>query len=138
MGYLPLESSTASAMVADAENRLLASIASHPDHVLRPLFPLIITRRPGLRRRPCTRLLPAHKGRQQLHPAYSIPNPPTSPLMLFFALFDDFQFNHNRCNILVIYYYFLCIFSTNICFVVELRFVDQHAYIIIKCICTQC
>ena len=57
---------------------------------------------------PSTRLLPAHKGRHQLHPAYSLPNLPTSPLMLFFALFDDFQFNHNRCNILVIYYYFLC------------------------------
>src|SRR6218665_2721136 len=55
---------------------------------------------------PSTRLFHPHEGRHQFHPTYSLPKPPTSPLMLFFALFDDFQFNHNRCNILVIYYYF--------------------------------
>ena len=43
----------AAAMAADAENRLLASVLIISHHqVLRPLFPPIIIRRPGMRRRP--------------------------------------------------------------------------------------
>ena len=59
-------------------------------------------------------------------------------LSVFFALFFHLEFNHNRCYILFrpIYYYFLCIFLPTFSFVVDLRFADRHAYIIIKQIYT--
>jgi len=62
MGYLPAQSPMAAAMVADAENRLLASVDSRPDHVLTPLFPPIIIRCPDLRHRPRDFSLPPKDG----------------------------------------------------------------------------
>ena len=38
-------------MVDVADRRLLAAVIHSSDHVLRPLVPPVITRRPGLRRR---------------------------------------------------------------------------------------
>src|SRR6218665_297052 len=43
--------STEPPLVDVAERRLLAAVIHSSDHVLRPLFPPVITRRPGLRRR---------------------------------------------------------------------------------------
>src|SRR6218665_327666 len=52
MGYLPQEFPDVGDLVVDvAERRLLAAVIHSSDHVLRPLFPPVITRRPGLRRR---------------------------------------------------------------------------------------
>ena len=58
MGYLLLHTIDASAMVADAENRFLAAVSSCSNHVLRPVFPPLIERRPGLRSRPHNFTLP--------------------------------------------------------------------------------
>ena len=64
-GYLPPDSPDSAALVAEAEHgfylvfrrpwaepRLLASIVLWPQHVLRPLFPPVLTRRPGVCPRP--------------------------------------------------------------------------------------
>lgn len=51
MGYLLPDSPDAAALIAKAESRLLASVALRSHHVLRPLFPLVLTQRPGLH--PC-------------------------------------------------------------------------------------
>src|SRR6218665_2499948 len=51
MGYLPREFPDVGELVDVAERRLLAAVIHSSDHVLRPLFPRVITRRPGLRRR---------------------------------------------------------------------------------------
>jgi len=58
MGYLPPHTIDASAMVADGEDRLLAAVSSCSNHVLRPVFPPLIERRPGLRPRPHNFTLP--------------------------------------------------------------------------------
>src|SRR6218665_979293 len=58
MGYLQPNTSDALAMVADAEDRLLAAVSSCPNHVLRPVFSPLIERRPGLRPRPHNFTLP--------------------------------------------------------------------------------
>ena len=52
MGYLPLHTVDASAMVADADDRFLAAVSFCPNHVLRPVFTPMIERRPGLKPRP--------------------------------------------------------------------------------------
>src|SRR6218665_368964 len=52
MGYLPRETPEAAVLVGDAEDGLLAAVASCSAHVLRPIFPPLIARRPGLRPRP--------------------------------------------------------------------------------------
>jgi len=52
MGYLPPEQPDAESLVTDAENRLLTSVNHRHYHVLGPLLPPVITRRPGLRPRP--------------------------------------------------------------------------------------
>ena len=90
MGYLLPESPTAAAMVADAENRLLASVISRPDHVFRPLFPPIIIRRPGLRRRPHDFSLPP-KDDSNFIPRILYRTLLILPLILFFVLFDTTQ-----------------------------------------------
>jgi len=51
MGYLPEEFPDAGELVDVADRRLLAAVTHSSDHVLRPLFPHVISRRPGLRRR---------------------------------------------------------------------------------------
>ena len=51
MGYLPAEFPNAGEMVDVADRRLLAAIIHSSDHVLQPLFPSVISRRPGLPRR---------------------------------------------------------------------------------------
>ena len=48
----------AAVLVAEAEARLLASVVLRPHHVLRPLFPPVTIRRPGLRPRPHNFVLP--------------------------------------------------------------------------------
>src|SRR6218665_298905 len=58
MGYLPHHTVDASAMVANAEDLLLATVSSCSNHVLRPVFPPWIERRPGLRPRPHNFTLP--------------------------------------------------------------------------------
>jgi len=58
MGYFPPDSPDAAALVAEAESRLLASVALWPHHVLRPLFPPVLNRCPGLRPRPHDFTLP--------------------------------------------------------------------------------
>src|SRR6218665_1160310 len=58
MGYLQPHTIDASAMVADVEDRLLAAVSSCSNHVLRPIFPPLIERRPGLRPRPHNFTLP--------------------------------------------------------------------------------
>jgi len=52
IGYLPRETPEAAVFVSDAEDGLLAAVASCSAHVLRPIFQPIIARRPGLRPRP--------------------------------------------------------------------------------------
>ena len=52
MGYLLPALPDAAVLVAEAETRLLALVVLRPHHVLRPLFPPVIIRRPGLRPRP--------------------------------------------------------------------------------------
>src|SRR6218665_1409014 len=49
--YLPPEQPDAESLVTEAENRLLASVNHRLCHILRPLFPPVITRRPGFRPR---------------------------------------------------------------------------------------
>jgi len=58
MGYLPRETPEAAVLVGDAEDGLLAAVASCSAHVLRPIFPPLIARRPGLRPRPHDFTLP--------------------------------------------------------------------------------
>src|SRR6218665_2155645 len=58
MGYLSPALPDAAVLVAEAETRLLASVALRPHHFLRPLFPPVIIRRPGLRPRPHNFVLP--------------------------------------------------------------------------------
>ena len=48
MGYLPSGEPDAETLVTDAENRFLTAVNQRHYHVLRPLFPPVITRRPGL------------------------------------------------------------------------------------------
>src|SRR6218665_3857919 len=56
--YHPTPSMLPSAMVSDAEDRLLAAVCSCSNHVLHPVFPPQIERRPGLRPRPHNFTLP--------------------------------------------------------------------------------
>src|SRR6218665_91236 len=58
MGYLPPALPDAAVLIAEAETRLLASVVLRHNHVLRPLFPPVIIRRPGLRPRPQEFVLP--------------------------------------------------------------------------------
>ena len=58
MGYFPPALPDAAVLVAEAKTRLLASVALRPHHVLRPLFPPVIIRHPGLRSRPRDFILP--------------------------------------------------------------------------------
>ena len=58
MGYLSRETPEAAVLVDDAEDGLLAAVASCSAHVLRPIFPPLIARRPGLRPRPHDFTLP--------------------------------------------------------------------------------
>src|SRR6218665_578130 len=58
MGYLLPEQPDAKSLVTEAENRRLTSVNHRHYHVLRPLFPPVITRRPGLRPRPHDFTLP--------------------------------------------------------------------------------
>src|SRR6218665_1895958 len=51
MGYLPEEFPEVGELIDVADRRLLAAVIHSSDHVLRPLVPPVITRRPGLRRR---------------------------------------------------------------------------------------
>jgi len=51
MGYLPPEQPDAEYLVTEIENHLLTSGNLRHYHVLRPPFPPVITRRPGLRPR---------------------------------------------------------------------------------------
>src|SRR6218665_552746 len=50
-GVTPPEQPDAESLVTEAENRLLISVNHRHYHVLRPLFPPVITRHPGLRPR---------------------------------------------------------------------------------------
>src|SRR6218665_3725485 len=51
LGYLPAHCQTFNFLVNTAEDNLLSSIIRNSYHVLRPLFPPILTRRPSLRKR---------------------------------------------------------------------------------------
>src|SRR6218665_3885445 len=57
-GYFPRDTPEAAVLVCDAEDGLLAAVASCAAHVLRPIFPPLIARRPGLRPRPHDFTLP--------------------------------------------------------------------------------
>src|SRR6218665_1257168 len=52
MGYLPSGQSDAKTLVTNAENRLLTAANQRHYHVLRSLFPPVITRHPDLNPRP--------------------------------------------------------------------------------------
>ena len=58
MGYLPRETPEAAVLVGNAEDGLLAAVASCSADVLRPIFPHIIARRPGFLPRPHDFFLP--------------------------------------------------------------------------------
>ena len=58
MGYLPHALPDAAVLVSETETRLLASVVLRPHHVLRPLLPTVMIRRPGLRPRPHNFVLP--------------------------------------------------------------------------------
>src|SRR6218665_2311274 len=67
LGYLPAHCQTFNSLVNTAEDRLLSSVIRNSYHVLRPLFPPILTRRPGLRKRVHPFTLPI-KGDKQCIP----------------------------------------------------------------------
>src|SRR6218665_3997454 len=58
MGYLPSSTSDVEDLVHAAEDRLLGAVVVNSNHVLHPLFPPILVRRPGLRPRPHGFILP--------------------------------------------------------------------------------
>src|SRR6218665_3167789 len=72
MVYLPEEFPDVGELVDVAERRLLAAVIHSSDHVLRPLFPPVITRRPGLRRRQHEFIYPSGERRSQFYSSNSI------------------------------------------------------------------
>src|SRR6218665_2538042 len=64
LGYLPAHCQTFNSLVNTAEDRLFSSVIRNSYHVLRPLFPPILTRRPGLRKRAHPFTLPLKDDKQ--------------------------------------------------------------------------
>src|SRR6218665_1760851 len=64
LGYLPADCPTFNALVNTTEDRLLSSVIRNSYHVIRPLFPHIITRRPGVRKRAHPFTLPLQDDKQ--------------------------------------------------------------------------
>ena len=64
LDYLPAHCQTFNSLVNTAEDRLLSSVIRNSYHVLRPLFPPILTRRPGLRKRAHPLTLPLKDDKQ--------------------------------------------------------------------------
>src|SRR6218665_1843751 len=77
LGYLPVDCLTFNALVNTAEDRLLSSVMRNSYHVLRPLFPPLLTRRPGLRKRAHPLTLPLKNDKQCMpHVLYRALLPP--------------------------------------------------------------
>jgi len=80
LGYLPVDCQTFNALVNTAEDRLLSSVIHNSYHVLRPLFPPILTRRPGLCKRAHPFTLPLKDDKQCIpHILYRALLPPVQP-----------------------------------------------------------
>src|SRR6218665_1272092 len=104
MGYLPPHTIDASAMAADAEDRLLAAVSSCSNHVLRPVFP------------------PLGSGPDRTTSHFLI----KTILISFLAYYTECSINKLFLCSRRLHYYVLYPFYISLTFsVVELRYVDR-------------